>query len=115
VERLDLAVTVDVPLERFPAEIEASAYFVVAEALTNIVKHAHAESAAVSAVIDAGMLRVEVRDDGIGGAEPSGPGLVGINDRVTALGGRFSVESTAGGGTVLTATLPISAVPVDAG
>jgi signal transduction histidine kinase len=115
VERLDLAVTVDVPRERFPAEIEASAYFVVAEALTNIVKHAHAESAAVSAVIDAGILRVEVRDDGIGGAEPSGPGLVGLNDRVTALGGRFSVESPAGGGTALAATLPISAVPADAG
>ena len=115
VERLDLVVTVDVPRERFPAEIEASAYFIVAEALTNIVKHAHAESAAVSAVIDAGMLRIEVRDDGIGGAEPSGRGLVGILDRVTALGGRFSVESPAGGGTVLTARLPISAVPADAG
>ena len=109
VERLDLAVEVDLPRERFPAEIEASAYFIVAEALTNIVKHAHAESAAVSAVIDEEMLRVEVRDDGIGGADPSGPGLVGISDRVTALGGRFSVESPAGGGTVLTATLPISA------
>ena len=115
VERLDLAVTVDLPRERFPTEIEASAYFVVAEALTNIVKHAHAESAAVSAVIDAGMLRVQVRDDGMGGAEPDGPGLVGLSDRVTALGGRFSVESPAGGGTVLTATLPISAVPADAG
>jgi signal transduction histidine kinase len=114
VERLDLAVKVDLPRERFPAEIEASAYFIVAEALTNIVKHAHAESAAVSAVIDEEMLRVEVRDDGIGGADPSGPGLVGISDRVTALGGRFSVESPAGGGTVLTATLPISAVPADA-
>jgi signal transduction histidine kinase len=109
VERLDLAVEVDLPRERFPAEIEASAYFIVAEALTNIVKHAHAESAAVSAVIDGETLRVEVRDDGIGGAEPGGPGLVGISDRVTALGGRFSVESPAGGGTVLTATLPISA------
>jgi PAS domain S-box-containing protein len=115
VERLDLAVKVELPRERFPAEIEASAYFIVAEALTNIVKHAEAESAAVSAVIDEEMLRVEVRDDGIGGAEPSGPGLVGISDRVTALGGRFSVESPAGGGTVLTATLPISAVPADAG
>ena len=113
VERLDLAVKVDLPPERFPAEIEASAYFIVAEALTNIVKHARAESAAVSASIDDGMLQVEVRDDGIGGADPSGRGLVGINDRVTALGGQFSIESPAGGGTVLTATLPISAVPAD--
>ena len=114
VERLDLAVKVDVPPERFPAEIEASAYFVVAEALTNIVKHAHAESAAVSAAVENGVLRVEVRDDGIGGADPSGRGLVGIRDRVTALGGRFNVECPAGGGTVLTATLPISAVPAGA-
>ncbi|MGZ8688597.1 MAG: hypothetical protein ACXWZP_09240, partial [Gaiellaceae bacterium] len=58
-------------------------------------------------------LQVEIRDDGSGGANPSGPGLVGISDRVTALGGRFSVESPAGGGTVLTATLPISPVPAD--
>jgi signal transduction histidine kinase len=115
VERLDLAVNVDLPRERFPAEIEASAYFIVAEALTNIVKHAHAESAEVSASIHDEMLQLEVRDDGIGGAEPRGRGLVGINDRVTALGGRFSVESPAGGGTVLTAKLPISAVPADAG
>ena len=86
----------------------------MAEALTNVVKHAHAESAAVSAVIDEGMLQVEIRDDGIGGADPSGPGLVGINDRVTALGGQFSVESPGGGGTVLTAKLPISTVPADA-
>jgi PAS domain S-box-containing protein len=114
VERIDLAVTVDVPLERFPAEIEASAYFVVAEALTNIVKHAHAESATVSAAVENEVLRVEVCDDGIGGADPSGRGLVGIRDRVTALGGQFSVESPAGGGTVLTATLPISAVPAGA-
>ena len=113
VARLDLDVKVDLPPVRFPAEIEASAYFIVAEALTNIVKHARAESAAVSASIDDGMLQVEVRDDGIGGADPSGRGLVGINDRVTALGGQFSIESPASGGTVLTATLPISAVPAD--
>jgi PAS domain S-box-containing protein len=110
VERLDLAVKVDLPPERFPAEIEASVYFIVAEALTNIVKHARAESAAVSASIDDGMLRVTVSDDGIGGADPSGRGLVGIHDRVTALGGQFRVESPAGNGTTLTAILPISAV-----
>ena len=108
VERLDLAVNVDMPAERFPAEIEASAYFIVAEALTNIVKHAHAESAEVSASIDDGTLRVEVRDDGVGGADPRGRGLVGISDRASALGGQLRVESPAGGGTVVTATLPLS-------
>jgi signal transduction histidine kinase len=111
VERFDLAVKVDLPAERFPAEIEANAYFIVAEALTNIVKHAHAESAVVSGLIDEGMFKVEVRDDGIGGADPSGRGLVGINDRVTAIGGQFSVESPAGGGTVMSVTLPIPQVP----
>jgi PAS domain S-box-containing protein len=114
VERLDLAVKVDLPPERFRAETEASAYFIVAEALTNVVKHAHAESAAVSGLVVDGMLQVEVRDDGIGGADPSGRGLVGIKDRATALGGRLSVESPAGGGTVLTARLPISGGPAEA-
>ena len=87
--RLDLPVEVDVPAERFPAEIEANAYFIVAEALTNVVKHAHAERAEVTAPVEDGMLRVEVRDDGIGGADPAGHGLVGIGDRATALGGRL--------------------------
>jgi signal transduction histidine kinase len=114
VKRLDLAVEVDLPPERFPAEIEASAYFIVAEALTNVLKHAHAESASVSALVVDGMLQVEVRDDGIGGADPSGRGLVGTNDRATALGGQLSVESPAGRGTVLTARLPISGGPADA-
>ena len=80
----------------------------MAEALTDIVKHAHAESAEVSASIDDGTLRVEVRDDGVGGADPSGRGLVGISDRASALGGQLRIDSPAGGGTVLTATLPLS-------
>jgi signal transduction histidine kinase len=109
VERLDLAVSVDLPPERFRSEIEASAYFVIAEALTNIVKHAHAATAAVRGTIQDGVLRVEVRDDGLGGADPRGRGLVGINDRVTALAGQLRVDSPAGGGTVLTATLPLFA------
>jgi signal transduction histidine kinase len=66
VSRLDLPVEVDVPSERFPAEVEASAYFVVAEALTNIVKHAHADRAEVQAYREDGILRVEIRDDGVG-------------------------------------------------
>jgi signal transduction histidine kinase len=109
VSRLDLPVEVDVPSERFPAEIEASAYFVVAEALTNVVKHSHAERAEVRACMEDGMLRVEVRDDGVGGADPSGHGLVGLGDRVTAIGGQLVVESPESGGTLLAATLPLSA------
>jgi signal transduction histidine kinase len=109
-ERLDLTVAVELPAERLPSEIEATAYFVVAEALTNIVKHAHAESATVSGSIEDGTLRLEVRDDGIGGADPGGHGLVGINDRVTALGGGLTVDSTAGGGTRIAATLPVASV-----
>jgi signal transduction histidine kinase len=107
--RLDLPVQVDVPAERFPAEIEASAYFIVAEALTNVVKHARAGHAKVSASVQDDALHVEVRDDGIGGAEPDGHGLVGIDDRVTALGGRLKIESPAGGGTLVAATLPLPA------
>jgi len=87
VGRLDLPVHVDVPAERFPTEIEASAYFIVAEALTNVVKHAHAGPAEAMASVQNGMLHVEVQDDGIGGADPDGHGLAGIGDRVTALGG----------------------------
>jgi GAF domain-containing protein len=105
--RLDLPVQVDIPAERFTAEVEASAYFIVAEALTNVVKHAHAERADVRGSVDDEVLRVEIRDDGIGGADSDGHGLVGLGDRATALGGRLEVESPTGGGTLLTATLPL--------
>jgi PAS domain S-box-containing protein len=109
VGRLDLPVEVDIPPDRFPQSIEASAYFIVAEALTNVVKHAHAERATVRAGVEGGMLRVEVRDDGKGGADADGHGLVGISDRVTALGGRLEIESPPGAGTLVAATLPLSA------
>jgi PAS domain S-box-containing protein len=108
VTRLDVPVEVGVPARRFPAEIEASAYFIVAEALTNVVKHADARHAEVRAVVDDGMLHVEIRDDGIGGADPDGRGLLGLRDRATALGGRLNIESPAGGGTLVAATLPLS-------
>jgi signal transduction histidine kinase len=107
VARLGLPVDVHLPAERFPAEIEASAYFIVAEALTNVVKHARASAAEVRASVDDGMLRLEIRDDGIGGADPAGHGLVGMGDRVTALGGRLEIDSPRGGGTLLTAALPL--------
>jgi signal transduction histidine kinase len=81
----------------------------VAEALTNVVKHAHAGHAEVSASVKDGMFYVTVRDDGIGGADAGGHGLVGIADRMMALGGRLEIESPAGGGTLLIAELPLSA------
>ena len=107
VERLDLPVDIDVVGERLPPEIEASAYFVVAEALTNVVKHSQAGHATVTASVLEGTLDVQIRDNGIGGADPNGHGLLGIRDRVTALGGRLEVASTAGRGTCVAATLPL--------
>jgi signal transduction histidine kinase len=109
VARLDLPVRVDVPAERLPAEIEASAYFIVAEALTNVVKHSQAGRAEVTASLEDGTLRIEVRDNGAGDADLDGHGLVGMRDRVTTLGGRLEVESPPGGGTLVAATLPLSA------
>jgi signal transduction histidine kinase len=109
VSRLDLPVAVDVPPERFPADVEASAYFIVAEALTNVMKHSRAGKADVKAVVENGMLCIEVRDDGVGGADPDGHGLVGIADRVTALGGRLEIESPDGDGTRVSAMLPLRA------
>ena len=109
VARLDLPVEVDLVVDRFPAEIEASAYFVVAESLTNVVKHSQAARAEVRVYVKDDLLHVQIRDDGIGGADPGGHGLVGMQDRVTALGGRLEIESPAGGGTLLAATLPLSA------
>jgi signal transduction histidine kinase len=107
VERLGLPVHVDIAEGRFDPEIEASAYFIVSEALTNVVKHAHAAHAEVSVRVEDGSLQVEVRDNGAGGADPTGHGLVGLEDRATALGGHLSVESLPGSGTVLTAELPL--------
>ena len=108
VSRLDLPVDVDVRGDRLPPDIEASAYFIVAEALTNVVKHAEASRASVRASIDDGALTLEVRDDGVGGADPAGHGLLGVADRVDALGGLLRIERTDGGGTALTARLPLS-------
>ena len=106
VSRMRVPVSVDVSRDRVAPEIEASAYFVVAEALTNMAKHSHAQSARVAASVDDGVLNVEVSDDGVGGARPEGSGLLGLHDRVAALGGRLQVESRPGGGTRIAATLP---------
>jgi signal transduction histidine kinase len=108
--RSGLAVTRDVTAKRLPAALEATAYFIVAEALTNTAKHARAAHAEVRAFVDAGVLHVEVRDDGIGGARlEGGSGLLGLLDRAGALGGELRVESPAGRGTTIAASLPLSA------
>ena len=103
-----LPITVEVPGERLPAPIEATAYFVVAEALTNVVKHARASRAAVSAVVDGEVLHIEVRDDGVGGARTDGNGLSGLVDRVGMLEGRLWIDSPAAGGTRVIADLPLA-------
>jgi GAF domain-containing protein len=115
VGRLDIPVEVDITGTRLPPDIEANAYFIVAEGLTNVVKHAEASRAEVRATIEAGTLRVEVRDDGIGGADPRGHGLLGIGDRAGALGGRMRVVSPPRGGTVVTAELPLGEAATGAG
>ena len=107
--RMMVPVAVDVLPQRLSPPIEATAYFVVAEALTNVAKHAGAQQATVTARVDDGALRVEVRDDGVGGAEPEGGGLLGLSDRVATLNGTFTVDSLCGGGTVVRATIPLPA------
>ena len=107
--RMPLPVELDVQVERLPAAVEATAYFVVAEALTNVRKHSHAEHAAVTARIEDDALRLQVRDDGVGGARVDGGGLVGMSDRLSVLGGTLDVESPPARGTVITATLPTRA------
>ncbi len=107
VARLRIPVTVDVSVGRLPAATEASAYFVVAEALTNVTKHSGATSATVESRVEDGRLRVEVADDGVGGADAHGRGLLGLADRVAAFEGQFDVVSPRGEGTRLTATFPL--------
>jgi signal transduction histidine kinase len=100
-------VTVDAKLERLRPEIEATAYFVAAEALTNVAKHARASSAAITATSENGKLVIEIVDDGVGGAAADGgSGLRGLADRVEAQGGRLMVESVPGNGTRIVGEIP---------
>jgi PAS domain S-box-containing protein len=108
--RSPIPVEVSVPEQRLPTAVEAAAYYVVAEALTNVAKYARASSAQVRISRDDGRALVEVSDDGIGGADASGgTGLRGLADRVAALDGTLEVESPAGGGTRIRAELPLPA------
>lgn len=107
--RLPLPVELDVPDRRLPASIELSVYFFCSEALTNVVKHARANSARVRMEVTDDRCEVEVRDDGIGGARPraEASGLTGLRDRIGALNGTMDINSPDTGGTVLLATIPL--------
>lgn len=107
--RCTVPVDLDAPVfERLDAAVESTAYFVVAEALTNVAKHSHASEVQVSVQRVATGLLVTVADDGVGGASlAKGHGLAGLDDRVRAAGGVLAVESTEGEGTRLTAALPL--------
>jgi signal transduction histidine kinase len=105
--RTPVPVDVAVSVDRLPAAVEATAYFVVAEALTNVAKHSRARRAEVAARVEGGTLLVQVRDDGVGGARRIGSGLVGLGDRVAALDGRLRVDSPPGEGTLLAADIPL--------
>jgi GAF domain-containing protein len=109
---LKLPVDLDIAVPRLPVETETTAYFVVGEALTNVVKHARADHASVAIAVRGATLAIEVRDDGVGGADPQqGTGLIGLFDRVGAVRGVLAIVSPPGEGTTLRATLPIPAAP----
>ena len=101
---LDLAID-----QRLPEYAEVAAYYVLAEALTNAAKHAQASEVRVGCEVDGANLRLRIRDDGVGGADLSlGSGLIGLKDRVEAVGGQLEIASIAGRGTSLSATIPLA-------
>jgi signal transduction histidine kinase len=107
-----LPVELDADLPRLAADTETTAYFIVAEALTNVVKHAQATATSVKLTINDTNLDIDVRDNGVGGADPGqGSGLTGLLDRVEASNGMLSISSPAGTGTAVHATLPIRRAP----
>jgi signal transduction histidine kinase len=108
--RCPIPVVLDVQLPGGVAEsVEVAAYYFVAETVTNTTKHAEASRIDVTVELRDGRLRVCVRDDGVGGADPSrGSGLVGLKDRIEAFGGTMTLDSPSGGGTTLVAQLPFT-------
>jgi signal transduction histidine kinase len=105
--RMPMPVHTDVSVGRLASAVEATAYFVIAEALTNVAKHARAGHATITARVEDHTFHVQVRDDGIGGARLEGSGLVGLADRLAALDGRLRVENPADGGTLVAAEIPL--------
>jgi signal transduction histidine kinase len=104
-----LPVYLDMSLTAEPPEpVDIAVYFIVSELLTNAAKHAHASAVYVDLSAKDGVLRLNVRDDGVGGADPSaGSGLLGLADRVKAMSGSIQVDSPAGSGTTVSVELPL--------
>ena len=108
VARSPVPVAVSVPEARLPEELAIAAYFVCSEAVANVIKYAAASHVAISVSVGDGRVRVGVTDDGVGGADPAaGTGLQGLADRLEALGGTLRIDSPPGGGTRVTAELPL--------
>jgi len=109
-ERSSVPIELDLePMDRLPEPVEATAYFVVAESLTNVAKYAEASHVDISIRRRNASLVVEIVDDGRGGAAPSaGSGLQGLEDRVSAMRGKLSLESPSGAGTRLVADIPLT-------
>jgi PAS domain S-box-containing protein len=106
--RMPLPIALQIPLDRYPPSIESAAYFVVAEALTNVAKYANAKTARVMATSTDDCLILTIEDDGVGGAQPSaGSGLSGLHDRITALSGTLALDSPPGRGTRIRAEIPL--------
>lgn len=107
VDRAPIPVTQAIEAERYPSEVEATAYFVITEALANSFKHSAAQHIEIEMRRRDHLLQVEVTDDGVGGADSEGSGLKGLADRVSTLGGHMEVSSPHGEGTRITALLPL--------
>ena len=111
-DRAPVPVEIDISDRRYPPSVESAAYFVAAEALTNVAKYARATTARIVATASAGSLTVMVEDNGVGGAElVPGRGLTGLQDRVAAVGGTLTVDSPSGAGTRVRADVPVSPSP----
>jgi signal transduction histidine kinase len=112
-DRAPVPVEITVDGGRLPPAVEAAVYFLSAEALANVAKHANATTATMSVAVHESVVAVSVVDDGVGGVDPSrGTGLRGLADRVEALGGRFAVGNSAAGGTIVTAKIPVDRAAV---
>jgi signal transduction histidine kinase len=108
--RMRLPVRTAISVGRLPAAVESTAYFVVAEALTNVAKHSRATRTEINVFVEDGVLRVQVRDNGVGGAGRNGGGLVGLEDRLAVLKGTLEVESPCGAGTLVAAGIPVPTI-----